>query len=413
MVRDIQTILEEGSTDRTLLGVCPMTEEIIIATMREAAAESFVPMFIATPRQVDAGRGYTGWSQHELRAFIDEQASKAGYDDPYILARDHGGPYQSMRDRGDSSVSPAEAMEYAKELFRDDLAAGFDILHVDATEDETTEETLPLETVADRTVELIDAIETERRANGYEPIHYEVGTEEIEGGMTDPDNFETFIELLVSELTASDLGDVTDRLLFIVGQVGTTMRIDMTNQFNADQASTLVDRASTHDLNLKVHYTDWLDDETVARFPELGIGGANVGPEFAGAIVDALAELCKRERDVVTDESAVSPSEFLVTLEDATIEDGTWKKFAPDDLTADELENFAGNNRRNIATCVGRYVLNDPAVDEARRQLYDTIETHTTIDPDEYVIDAVQSSIHRYVEAFNLRDSAKLINGKK
>lgn len=405
---DIQTLLE-SSDDRTLLGICPMSEEIVTAALREAAAESFVPMFIATPRQVDADRGYTGWSQQDLRAFVEKTGDREGYDGPYVLARDHGGPYQSMRDRGDDSVAPETAMEYAKELFFDDLEAGFDILHVDATEDATGDEILPLPTVADRTVELIEAIERERRDNRAEPVYYEVGTEEIWGGMTDAESFERYIELLTEKLTDAGLEDVHDQLLFIVGQVGTTMRIDMTNEFEPEQAETLVDRADSHGLHLKVHYTDWLDDSTLSRFPELGIGGANVGPEFAAAIVDALADLTEREREVVTKDDDVTPSGFMETFERAAVEDGTWKKFAPDDLDSDDRAAFVEENRRNIATCVGRYVFTDPDVVEAREQLYDTIETHTEIDPDEYVVKTVQDTIDRYVEAFNLTDSATVL----
>ena len=405
---DIRTLLE-SSDDRTLLGICPMSEEIVTAALREAAAESFVPMFIATPRQVDADRGYTGWSQQDLREFVEQTADREGYDGPYALARDHGGPYQSMRDRGDDSVAPETAMEYAKELFYDDLEAGFDILHVDATEDATADEILPLSTVAGRTVELIEAIERERRENSDDPVYYEVGTEEISGGMTDAESFERYIELLTEKLTDAGLEDVHDRLLFIVGQVGTTMRIDMTNEFQPEQARTLVDRADSHGLHLKVHYTDWLDNSTLSLFPELGIGGANVGPEFAAAIVDALADLTDREQEIAATADDVTPSGFMETFERAAVEDGTWKKFAPDDLDSDDRAAFVEENRRNIATCVGRYVFTDPDVVEAREQLYDTIETHTEIDPDEYVVETVQDTIDRYVEAFNLTDSATVL----
>lgn len=408
MNQDIQKLLQ--STDnRTLLGICPMSEEIVTAALREAAVESFVPMFIATPRQVDADRGYTGWSQQDLRAFIERTADREGYDGPSILARDHGGPYQSVRDRGDDSVEPETAMEYAKELFYTDLEAGFDILHVDATEDATADEILPLSTVADRTVELITAIERQRRKNGYAPIYYEVGTEEISGGMTDSKSFNEYIELLGKKLADEGLEDVKDRLLFIVGQVGTTMRIDMTNEFDIDQASTLVERAGTHGLYLKTHYTDWLEDSTLSRFPELGIGGANVGPEFAATIVDALADLSERESEIVASTDGVSTSGFMKVFKNATIEDETWKKFAPDDLDDKEHASFVQENRQNIATCVGRYVFTDPAVVDARKQLYETIETHTQIDPDEYVVESVQSAIDRYVDAFNLSGSTAVL----
>lgn len=47
-----------------------MSEEIIKAAILEARDTGFIPMFIATPRQVDGPRGYTGWSQSDLISFI-------------------------------------------------------------------------------------------------------------------------------------------------------------------------------------------------------------------------------------------------------------------------------------------------------------------------------------------------------
>ena len=163
MTFDISDWVADGRGDRTLLGVCPMSEEIVEAALREAAtADEFVPMFITTPRQVDADRGYTGWSQEELVAFMDEAAADVGYDGPTVIARDHGGPYQSTRDRGDPDVELSDAMGYAEELFVCDLESGFDVLHVDATEDARTDDVLDLDTVARRTTTLIDDIEAHR-----------------------------------------------------------------------------------------------------------------------------------------------------------------------------------------------------------------------------------------------------------
>ena len=96
---DVKSWLEEENGNSTLLGICPMSEEIIEAALLEAKEKEFAPMFIATPRQVDADRGYTGWSQEELIEFIEKRGKKLGFNGQYLVARDHGGPYQSMRDR--------------------------------------------------------------------------------------------------------------------------------------------------------------------------------------------------------------------------------------------------------------------------------------------------------------------------
>lgn len=399
---DTKTWLDERRSDATLLGVCPMSEEIVEATMREAAATTdFVPMFIATPRQVDAERGYTGWSQEQLIEFIDETADSVGYDGPTVVARDHGGPYQSTRDRDDPSVPLEDAMAFATELFVRDLESGFDILHVDATEDATADEILDLDEVARRTTELIDAIEDHRENEGLDPVYYEVGTEEITGGMTEADDFERYVDLLEESLANAGREDVVDRLLFVVGQIGTTMRIDMQNDFDPEKARALQSIVAERDLFLKVHYTDWLDDSQLSQFPEIGIGAANVGPEFAAAIVEGLEELEAKERDAVDDEASLS--NFMEVFSEAAVRDSPWEKFAPKDLSESELEEFAEENRRNIAYCVGRYVFNDPDVVRARETLYENVETRVPgTDPHDHVVETVRETIHRYVESFNM-----------
>lgn len=377
-----------------------MSPEIVRAALREASAESFAPMFIATPRQVDADRGYTGWSQSELVTFVERVSKEEGYDGPVLFARDHGGPYQSVRDRDEADIDLSTAMEFARELFYDDLEAGFDILHVDATEDPTIEGTLNLDEVARRTVELITDIENQRMDKERDEVYYEIGTEEISGGMTEPDDFRRYIRQVRHRLREKNVS-VMDRIIFIVGQVGTTMRIDMTNDFTPQKAQKLVDIADKNDLFLKTHYTDWLDNSTLEQFPELGIGGANVGPEFAAAIVEALAELERKETEVL-DTPVENGSQFMDTLKEHAVQDAPWEKFAPSSISNEEISEFAENNRENIAKCVGRYVLTNQDVVDARMDLYNTIEDRTSIDPDQFLIERVQSSIDRYVQAFNL-----------
>ena len=297
---NIKEYITQNQGETTLLGVFPMTEEIVKAAIIEAKNSNFVPMFIATPRQVDGDRGYTGWSQEGLVDFVGEVSDQYRYEGDWVLARDHGGPYQSFRDRGKGEISTARSMEYARELFFQDVEAGFDVVHVDATEDPGVEGRLGLNEIASRTADLISDIEIYIQREDLSEVYYEVGTEEIAGGMTEPDNFERFIELLKNKL---DRQGVIDKVLFVVGQVGTTMRIDMTNDFDSDQARDLVDITSDHETYLKVHYTDWLNDSVLEGFPEIGIGAANVGPEFAASQVEGLRKLEKKEAQLLEEKT--------------------------------------------------------------------------------------------------------------
>jgi tagatose-1,6-bisphosphate aldolase non-catalytic subunit AgaZ/GatZ len=296
-------------------------------------------------------------------------------------------------------------MDYARELFAEDLNAGFDILHVDATEDPRRSDTLELEETADRTSQLVSDIESYNDTSTRPPL-YEVGTEEIAGGMTQPEDFGRFLKVLTEHLE-DETHSANNRLLFAVGQVGTTMRIDMENEFDPKQTAELVDVAADYGVYLKTHYTDWLDTPVLERFPNLGVGAANVGPEFSAALIAALFELDERERKRAATSDG-SRSEFSSILKQTAIDEAPWQKFAPDNLSGVQRQEFLSNHRRNIALCVGRYVLGEPEVASAREQLYENVRSYTTIDPEAFVLERVQESIHRYVEAFNLSNSLEV-----
>lgn len=400
---DAKKWLARNRGNLTLLGICPIFPEIVEAAFEKAAEKGYPPMFVATPRQIDADRGYTGWSQEELVDFCRETAERKGYDGPYLIARDHGGPYQSMRDRDDPSVELDEAMDYAKELFREDIEAGFDIIHVDATEDPRVDGILDLEEVADRTADLIISTERYRNRQGLPRVYYEVGTEEIVGGMTDPESFEKFIDLLKYKLP-SNHDSAIDKLMFVVGQVGTTMRIDMENDFDPDQAKKLVEIVSENDLFLKVHYTDWLEDAVLGKFPEIGIGAANVGPEFAAALIEGLESLEEKEMDSLEGMGkSVGPSNFMGILKEESLEHSPWKKFVPPEVDEDETEEYAEKNSRDIAVCVGRYAMNNRRVREAREKMFENLEKFSSVDdPERVLIESVKESIGRYIREFNL-----------
>ena len=97
------------------------------------------------------------------------------------------------------------------------------MIHVDPTVDIHVPkgEIIDIHLVAKRTVELIEHTETFRRSNGFPPVSYEVGTEEVHGGLADESVFDTFIVELKAGLRACGLDDVWP--CFIVGKVGTDL----------------------------------------------------------------------------------------------------------------------------------------------------------------------------------------------
>mgnify|MGYP005858561581 CR=1 FL=1 len=191
-------------------------------------------------------------------------------------------------------LSLDQTMQEVRASLTASLEAGYRLLHIDPTVDRTLPPgaPVPIDTVVARTADLIAHTEAERRRLMLPPVDYEVGTEEVHGGLVDFANFERFITGLRAELAARDLLDAWP--CFIVAKVGTDLH---TTFFDPETAGRLYDLVAPHGSLVKGHYTDWV--ENPAAYPETGMGGANVGPEFTAEEVLALADLCAREETLL------------------------------------------------------------------------------------------------------------------
>ncbi len=192
--------LQKTGESATLLGIGPMSARLLQASMELARDNDFPLMFIASRNQVDAdelGGGYVnGWNQFTFVEAIEEMAKKVDFDGLYYVCRDHGGPWQRDKERNDH-LPVDEAMKLGKQSYLADIESGFDLLMIDPTKDPfEIGKVIPLETVLERTVELIEYCENERKARNLPEIGYEVGTEETNGGLTSTEIYETFITKL-------------------------------------------------------------------------------------------------------------------------------------------------------------------------------------------------------------------------
>ena len=213
--------LQKTGQSATLLGIGPMSKNCVQATLELSKEDDYPVMFIASRNQVDAdelGGGYVnGWNQFTFAQAVQEVAEEINYDNLYYLCRDHGGPWQRDKERNDH-LPVKEAMDLGKKSYIADIEAGFDLLMIDPTKDPfEIGKVIPLDIVLERTVELIEFCESERKKRNLPEIGYEVGTEETNGGLTSTETYETFILRLKEELSKRNLPMPT----FIVGQTGT------------------------------------------------------------------------------------------------------------------------------------------------------------------------------------------------
>ncbi|HEY3289065.1 MAG TPA: class II D-tagatose-bisphosphate aldolase, non-catalytic subunit, partial [Anaerolineae bacterium] len=204
----------------TLLAVCPNSEAVLKAAL-QAARDAHAPMlFAATLNQVDLDAGYTGWRQKDFVELVRAYSREIGFNGTAVCCLDHGGPWLKDKQRAQHYTYEA-AMDGVKASLIACIDAGYELLHVDPTVDVRLgpNEIIDIHAVAKRTIELIAHAESHRRAAGLRRISYEVGTEEVHGGLADMANFRMLLDDLKAGLKQQGYADVWP--VFVVGKVGT------------------------------------------------------------------------------------------------------------------------------------------------------------------------------------------------
>jgi tagatose-1,6-bisphosphate aldolase non-catalytic subunit AgaZ/GatZ len=401
LVRRVKDLQDED-TPITLLAVCPNSDAVLEAAI-EVAAKTAAPMlFSTTLNQVDRDGGYTRWTPGEYVARMGKLAEKHGCDTPLYPCLDHGGPW--LKD-DQATLGFGETMAEVKRSITACLQAGYTLLHVDPTVDRGLSGDGPLDVriVVERTMELMAHAEAERRRLGIGPVAYEVGTEEVAGGLANMESFEGFVRLLRAALEERELMQAWP--VFVVGKVGTDLH---TSLFDPEVAKRLRAITAPHGSLVKGHYTDWVDNPEA--YPASGMGGANVGPEFTAEEAEALRMLCDYEAALARSR-LLTPSRFYEALTQAVVGSGRWRKWLQSD-EPEEFDKLSVERQRWLVTSGARYVWTQPQVVESRSRLYENL-TPVMGDPHGWVVDRIAAPIEKYVRAFNLFGSAQLLGARK
>ncbi len=404
LTKIIRTLIQLRNTGRaqvTLLAVCPNSDAVLEAAVQVAAANRTPMLFAATLNQVDRDGGYTGWTPAAFVARL--QALGAHYQaGPLYPCLDHGGPWlkdSHTRDR----LSLDATMHEVKASLAACLDAGYALLHIDPTVDRTRQDEtpLPIALVVERTLELIRFAEAYRTGRGLPPVAYEVGTEEVHGGLVNLDSFVTFLHDLRAGLDAADLRHAWP--CFIVGKVGTDLH---TTDFDPVVAAELFEIVQPYGALIKGHYTDWVANPTA--YPQAGMGGANVGPEFTSVEYEALAALAAKERALAISDATVQPSCLLEALEAAVLRSNRWQKWLQPAERGLEFAELDAARRRWLVQTGARYIWTDDEVQVARQRLYANLAPILP-DPHQYVVQRIALAIDAYVNAFGLFNANHLL----
>jgi len=393
----IASLKNETGSGRTLFAACPNSKAVIRAAIRSAKRCNAPIKFAATLNQVDTDRGYTGLNQKEFVKLIKQEARTVHYTGPIMIAIDHGGPW--LKDTHKTAGLPyEESMKLVKQSMIEALEAGYNLLHVDPTVDITLKEgeIIDINTVAERTVEIITHVETYRRKNNIAKISYEVGTEEVHGGLADMTTFRYFLNTLKEGLSANKLADVWP--CFVVGKVGTDLH---TTTFDPETAKQLTREAQQFGSVIKGHYSDSVSNPEA--YPLAGMGGANVGPEFTENEYDGLMELVDLESQFYADGKIPQLSNFKAVLWQAVIDSGRWKKWLQTDEDENNFDAITEDRKLWLIKTGCRYIWENPQVVSARVRLMENLENNG-IDAESIVLMPIEKSMEKYFYNFNLVD---------
>jgi tagatose-1,6-bisphosphate aldolase non-catalytic subunit AgaZ/GatZ len=400
ILKRIAELEQAGDPPRTLFAVCPNSIAVIKASLRAAKRNNAPIKFATTLNQVDSDRGYTDFNHEEFVRYVEQERRRVNFNGPVIMAIDHGGPW--LKDKQSTEKWPLDkAMASVKTSFEEAINAGFQLIHVDPTVDIflSAGEAISIDTVAERTVELIEHTENYIKKNNFPAISYEVGTEEVHGGLADEKTFDRFLELLKSGLKAKGLEQVWP--CFIVGKVGTDLH---TTTFDKEVAANLTSRVKPLGSLIKGHYTDGVTNPE--DYPLSGMGAANVGPEFTVSEYEALIELENLETELFEANRIALLSNIKERLWTAVIESNRWKKWLQSDEKGIDFHEISEERKHWLISTGCRYIWQNPEVVLSRYKLYENLQSNG-IDAEEIVLNRIQHDMDKYYTSFNLIDLNK------
>ena len=366
----------------TLLGVGPMSKNCIDATI-ELANEYCTPlMLIASRRQIDSeqfGGGYVeNWTTEQFADYVIYKDTQKNI----ILARDHGGPWQNELEIS-NKLNLNDAMQSAKESYRADIDAGFQMLHIDPSVDIHANPNI--DQVLERVYELYEFCWTYSQQKKQDVI-FEIGTEEQNGSNNTQEELEYTLECMRKFCKSNKLPYPS----FIVIQAGTKV-MEMRNVGSFDspirvanelppeiQIPKMISICNHYRIFMKEHNADYLSTDSLKWQPRLGIHAANIAPEFGVAESKAFIDLMENSNQNILLE------EFLHISYDSK----KWEKW---------MINATSASDKDRAIISGHYIFSTAECLELKNQARFHIK-----DLDTQLKNKVKESIFRYIKAFNL-----------
>ena len=331
---------EGGNTG--VYSVCSSQENVIRASIAQAAVEGALVLVESTSNQVDQNGGYTGMKPKDYVAYVRGLASEMKFPaDRVLLGGDHLGPNVWQ------GLNAQEAMANSHVLVSEYVKAGYQKIHLDASmflADDKGDRHKPLadEVVAERAAALCKTSETawkETKPTAQPPV-YIIGTEvPIPGGAQDaeevihptsPEDAIRTVEITKAAFMKAGLEDAWTRVVGTVVQPGVEFGDDQVADYNPESAKALSKKIEgVPGLVYEAHSTDYQTEAGLTALVRDHFCILKVGPWLTFAYREGLYALEMIEQEVMRGQGG-ELSNLRKTLEDVMMANTKyWKKYYP------------------------------------------------------------------------------------
>lgn len=320
---------------RGIYAICSAHPLVIEAAIEQALADDSPILIEATANQVNQFGGYTGMLPADFLAFIGKIADEKDYPRERIIpGGDHLGPVCWVNE------SAADAMEKAKVLIKEYVAAGFKKIHLDTSMGCADDpEFLPDEVVAERAAILCEVAEkTAISTFGKSDLVFVVGTEvpppggateEIETlELTPVTRVKQTLTLHQNAFTKFGLEDAWQRVIALVVQPGVEFDHTSIIDYQSVKAQALKECVATlPNIVYEAHSSDYQNDEAYVALIKDHFGILKVGPQLTLAMREAIFALSYIEEELIPVEQQ---SRLREVCEQEMLEvPKNWQRFYP------------------------------------------------------------------------------------
>jgi hypothetical protein len=368
----------------TVLGIGPMSKNCVDVVIELANTYQIPLMLIASRRQIESkelGNGYVNnWSTEEFSKYVYEKDKSQNV----ILCRDHGGPYQNENENKENH-SFKEVMENAKKSFSIDIQSNFQIIHIDPTENLTSD--LTIDEMLDRIYDLYEfCYFIAEKYNKQISVEISLGKED--GGISNLSEIEYGVTKIKEFCNRKKL----PMPLFIVIKTGNhvleTENVGILENIvvgkgvkEEREIEKMIKFCNKENLMIKEHNGDYLTDHALKYHPKIGIHGINVAPEFG--VVETRSILLWLENKNLDKLS----KEFL----EISYNSKKWRKWM--------LPN-SNTTKKDKAIISGHYIFSSKEFLELKNRI---LEKESKInDFDNFLKIEIRNSIIRYLKCLNI-----------